>query len=170
MSHNLGSHMTFLELLSSLVLFFFFFLVTSEATKYQLWSREELVKLAGYGEDKLSTVIVMGTLLCQPELRDSQTIAGSSHFLISSNFLYIFVLHFAKKISATVNHFLPKYIYLTSSTWHCIYFKRWGCLRFLFEKLFVLLTLSPMHKTCNLLPQVSTILSTNLIFVVLRTT
>lgn len=35
------------------------------------------MKLAGYGEDKLSTVIVMGTLLCQLELRDSQTIAGA---------------------------------------------------------------------------------------------
>ncbi|XP_065851816.1 uncharacterized protein [Euphorbia lathyris] len=32
---------------------------------YQLSSREEMAKLAGYGEEKLSNVIITGSLLCQ---------------------------------------------------------------------------------------------------------
>ncbi|XP_021902361.1 uncharacterized protein LOC110817943 [Carica papaya] len=32
---------------------------------YELWSREEMVRMAGYGEDKLSTVLVAGTVVCE---------------------------------------------------------------------------------------------------------
>ncbi|KAJ0081714.1 hypothetical protein Patl1_09593 [Pistacia atlantica] len=32
---------------------------------YQLSTREELVQMAGYGEEKLSTVLVTGTVLCE---------------------------------------------------------------------------------------------------------
>ncbi|XP_021639083.2 uncharacterized protein LOC110634408 [Hevea brasiliensis] len=32
---------------------------------YELFSRKELARLAGYGEDKLSTVLITGTVLCK---------------------------------------------------------------------------------------------------------
>ncbi|GMI72253.1 hypothetical protein HRI_000894600 [Hibiscus trionum] len=35
------------------------------AISYELWSREEMVQLGGYGEDKLSTVLITGSVVCQ---------------------------------------------------------------------------------------------------------
>lgn len=32
---------------------------------YQLSTREELMQMAGYGEEKLSTVLVTGSVLCE---------------------------------------------------------------------------------------------------------
>ncbi|GAB2283225.1 hypothetical protein Dimus_017750 [Dionaea muscipula] len=34
---------------------------------FELYSREEMVELAGYGEDKLSTVLITGTLRCKTD-------------------------------------------------------------------------------------------------------
>ncbi|WCJ28188.1 Pollen Ole e 1 allergen and extensin family protein [Euphorbia peplus] len=41
---------------------------------YQLSSREEMAKLAGYGEEKLSNVIITGSLLCQSCFRGERQI------------------------------------------------------------------------------------------------
>ena len=58
-------------------------------------SREELAEMAGYGEEKLSTVLVSGTVLCeacsddQNGLTNPQTVSGSLCFLIS---LFSFII------------------------------------------------------------------------------
>ncbi|KAJ6332413.1 hypothetical protein OIU76_010745 [Salix suchowensis] len=51
---------------------FIFFAITFQASAakaenplMEFSSREELVQLAGYGEEKLSTVLVTGTVLCE---------------------------------------------------------------------------------------------------------
>ncbi|KAL6538569.1 hypothetical protein OROGR_012557 [Orobanche gracilis] len=38
----------------------------------ELWSRAEMVKLAGYGEDKLSRVVISGRLLCYAGFTDDK--------------------------------------------------------------------------------------------------
>lgn len=52
-----------------LVMFLVFFVGMSMAAGREillpeLWSREDMVQVAGYGEEKLSTVLVTGTVLC----------------------------------------------------------------------------------------------------------
>ncbi|KFK31357.1 hypothetical protein AALP_AA6G101900 [Arabis alpina] len=48
----------------SFLLFFFFFLNGAFAASGKIWSRTEMVEMAGYGEQKLSSVIITGSLLC----------------------------------------------------------------------------------------------------------
>lgn len=58
------------NLVMSLVLLVFFLGTTKavtagrEALMPEVWSREDMVQVAGYGEEKLSTVLVTGTVLC----------------------------------------------------------------------------------------------------------
>ncbi|KAL8117950.1 uncharacterized protein LOC141723451 [Apium graveolens] len=42
------------------------------------FNRDETIKFAGYGEDKLSTVLVTGTLLCHPLYQRPFPISGAS--------------------------------------------------------------------------------------------
>ncbi|KAK8494825.1 hypothetical protein V6N12_055146 [Hibiscus sabdariffa] len=50
-------------------------MVVEKPILYELWSRDEMMRLAGYGEEKLSTVLITGSVLCQacqhhhPQLR-----------------------------------------------------------------------------------------------------
>ncbi|KAJ0252784.1 hypothetical protein HA466_0119250 [Hirschfeldia incana] len=48
------------------ILFFllFFFLFDLAFASGKIWSRTEMVEMAGYGEQKLSSVIITGSLLC----------------------------------------------------------------------------------------------------------
>ncbi|CAH8384201.1 unnamed protein product [Eruca vesicaria subsp. sativa] len=48
--------------MKSFLLFFFLFDLAFAAGK--IWSRTEIVEMAGYGEQKLSSVIITGSLLC----------------------------------------------------------------------------------------------------------
>lgn len=68
-------------------------IIENKPTLYEFSSRDEMVHLAGYGEEKLSTVLVTGTVLCeachhrrrrdpQPQLR-SWPISGIFHSAIS---------------------------------------------------------------------------------------
>ncbi|GAV59843.1 Pollen_Ole_e_I domain-containing protein [Cephalotus follicularis] len=64
--------MSYFQGCHNLVMLIFFIVIirTSMADvgnplSFELSSREELVQLAGYGEEKLSTVLVSGTLLCE---------------------------------------------------------------------------------------------------------
>ncbi|KAG4143840.1 hypothetical protein ERO13_D06G217400v2 [Gossypium hirsutum] len=41
------------------------FIIKNKPTLYDFSSRDEMVHLAGYGEEKLSTVLVTGTVLCE---------------------------------------------------------------------------------------------------------
>ncbi|CAH8306509.1 unnamed protein product [Eruca vesicaria subsp. sativa] len=51
--------------LPCLLLFFSLFLFQEAfATTGKIWSRTEMVEMAGYGEQKLSYVIITGSLLC----------------------------------------------------------------------------------------------------------
>jgi hypothetical protein len=73
MSHFCGFH--------NLVVLFIFFTAAStfdaaqENLLFELSSREDLVQIAGYGEEKLSTVLVTGSIHCEaclhgePQLR-----------------------------------------------------------------------------------------------------
>ncbi|KAL1214029.1 hypothetical protein V5N11_007390 [Cardamine amara subsp. amara] len=45
-------------------LLFFFFFNGAFVTKGNIWSRTEMVEMNGYGEQKLSSVIITGSLLC----------------------------------------------------------------------------------------------------------
>ncbi|KAL6990620.1 hypothetical protein U1Q18_008736 [Sarracenia purpurea var. burkii] len=70
--NNLVTIMTsVLNFISFFFFFFFFFLVGDPVVAgpdnylVERFSREELVQIAGYGEEKLSTVLISGTLLCQ---------------------------------------------------------------------------------------------------------
>ncbi|KAL4313456.1 hypothetical protein GQ457_01G046340 [Hibiscus cannabinus] len=40
-------------------------MVVEKPISYELWSRDEMIRLAGYGEEKLSTVLITGSVLCQ---------------------------------------------------------------------------------------------------------
>ncbi|KAL1804116.1 hypothetical protein ACET3Z_032763 [Daucus carota] len=44
----------------------------------EFFNREESIKFAGYGEDKLSTVLVTGTLLCHPLYQLPFPVSGAS--------------------------------------------------------------------------------------------
>ena len=57
-----------------------------EALLPELWSREDMVQVAGYGEEKLSTVLVTGTVLCHTCL-DKKSQNPSSP--ISGLYIYI---------------------------------------------------------------------------------
>lgn len=71
-----------------MLVFLVFFFGTSgaagrESLLPELWSREDMVQVAGYGEEKLSTVLVTGTVLCHTCLdKESQNpslpISGAS--------------------------------------------------------------------------------------------
>lgn len=53
-------------------LLFFFLFDGAFAATGKSWSRAEMVEMAGYGEQKLSSVIITGSLLCDtshPQLR-----------------------------------------------------------------------------------------------------
>lgn len=70
MSYFLG-HVSFVKMINLFVLIFVFGfgLETSPAIAMgkldlEFFSREDLVKWAGYGEEKLSTVVISGKLLC----------------------------------------------------------------------------------------------------------
>ncbi|KAG2302116.1 hypothetical protein Bca52824_030767 [Brassica carinata] len=52
----------FFILLCCFLLFFFLFDLAFAAGK--IWSRTDMVEMAGYGEQKLSSVIITGSLLC----------------------------------------------------------------------------------------------------------
>ncbi|EEF39479.1 conserved hypothetical protein [Ricinus communis] len=43
----------------------------------EFWSREELVRLAGYGEEKLSTVLITGTVLCDGTPLGASPVSGA---------------------------------------------------------------------------------------------
>ncbi|XP_019179280.1 PREDICTED: uncharacterized protein LOC109174501 [Ipomoea nil] len=68
-----GSSTAFLicRVMASPLLLAFIFLVilespaTANLTIDEVYSREELVKMAGYGEDKISTVLIEGEVVCQ---------------------------------------------------------------------------------------------------------
>ncbi|KAM7263371.1 hypothetical protein ACFE04_001054 [Oxalis oulophora] len=65
MSYFCGYHLT---ILTFFFFFFFFFFVessTAENPWFELTSREDMVKMAGYGEEKLSTVLISGSVLCK---------------------------------------------------------------------------------------------------------
>ncbi|KAH6787801.1 hypothetical protein C2S52_007353 [Perilla frutescens var. hirtella] len=54
------------------------FIETPAAGSLDLWSgREELVKWAGYGEDKLSTVVIAGTILCNAAHDRQHPVSGA---------------------------------------------------------------------------------------------
>ncbi|XP_013705325.1 uncharacterized protein LOC106409203 isoform X1 [Brassica napus] len=54
-----------LFILRCFLLFFFLFLCQGAfAAAGKIWSRTEMVEMAGYGEQKLSSVIIAGSLLC----------------------------------------------------------------------------------------------------------
>ncbi|KAK9014808.1 hypothetical protein V6N11_005946 [Hibiscus sabdariffa] len=71
-------------------------MVIDKPISYELWSRDEMIRLAGYGEEKLSTVLITGSVLCQacqhhhphPQLR-SWPISG---FISSFSFFTDFVV------------------------------------------------------------------------------
>lgn len=60
----------------------------------ELSSREELAKIAGYGEEKLSTVFLHGTLLCghtpHPVQGLISTFSSSSNFSITTSIVHLF--------------------------------------------------------------------------------
>ncbi|KAA8519223.1 hypothetical protein F0562_013479 [Nyssa sinensis] len=71
MSHFHGCN-NLMTIIFLMFIFFFSFLGTSvvagrENPLVELSSREDLVQMAGYGEEKLSTVLVSGTVLCSDE-------------------------------------------------------------------------------------------------------
>ncbi|CAN7091633.1 unnamed protein product [Brassica rapa subsp. narinosa] len=45
-------------------LLFFFLFDLAFAAEGKIWSRTDMVEMAGYGEQKLSSVIITGSLLC----------------------------------------------------------------------------------------------------------
>ncbi|ESQ39915.1 hypothetical protein EUTSA_v10001056mg [Eutrema salsugineum] len=51
-------------ILRCFLLFFFFFFNGAFAASGKIWTRTEMVEMAGYGEQKLSSVIITGSLLC----------------------------------------------------------------------------------------------------------
>ncbi|XP_059624833.1 uncharacterized protein LOC132268112 [Cornus florida] len=78
MSHFCGCN-KFMMIIMFLMFIFSFFLGTPVVAGreinplVELSSREDLVQMAGYGEDRLSTVLVSGTLLCEDCLDDQKT-------------------------------------------------------------------------------------------------
>lgn len=42
---------------------------------FESYSREELVRIAGYGEEKLSTVLITGSVHCEACLNEAQLYA-----------------------------------------------------------------------------------------------
>ena len=69
MSHFCGFH----KFVVLFIIFFIFFAAASalgaraaqENLLFEVSSREELVQIAGYGEEKLSTVLVTGSIHCE---------------------------------------------------------------------------------------------------------
>ncbi|CAH2046015.1 unnamed protein product [Thlaspi arvense] len=51
-------------ILRCFLFFFFFFFNGAFAAEGKIWTRTEMVEMAGYGEQKLSSVIITGSLLC----------------------------------------------------------------------------------------------------------
>ncbi|KAK8487463.1 hypothetical protein V6N13_032615 [Hibiscus sabdariffa] len=52
-------------------------MVIKKPILYELSSREEMVHMAGYGEEKLSTVLVTGSVVCEACQLPSQPISGA---------------------------------------------------------------------------------------------
>lgn len=71
MSYSCGSGSKLVRMMSYLMIIIIFLLEGSMAeeeemsSSYELSTREELVQMAGYGEEKLSTVLVTGSVLCE---------------------------------------------------------------------------------------------------------
>ncbi|GAY35414.1 hypothetical protein CUMW_016200 [Citrus unshiu] len=71
MSYFCGSGSKLVRMMSYLMIIIIFLLEGSMAeeeemsSSYELSTREELVQMAGYGEEKLSTVLVTGSVLCE---------------------------------------------------------------------------------------------------------
>ncbi|KAL7244464.1 hypothetical protein ACSBR1_016667 [Camellia fascicularis] len=72
MTRFLGCNNNLVIIMSSILFFFFFFFIGAPAAVagvenplVELSGRDELVRIAGYGEEKLSTVLVSGTVLCE---------------------------------------------------------------------------------------------------------
>ncbi|KAH7545382.1 uncharacterized protein LOC107416006 [Ziziphus jujuba] len=73
MSYFCGSN----NLVMMYILFIFFFIRSSMAEHdedqlFELFSREDMVQVAGYGEEKLSTVLISGSVHCETCLHDAQ--------------------------------------------------------------------------------------------------
>ena len=67
---------------TSIFFFLFFLLFVVPSTRGEMLaqlSREEMVRLAGYGEEKLSSVLVMGTLVCEACPRPGSDLTPTSH-------------------------------------------------------------------------------------------
>lgn len=74
--------------MSKFIIFLFLFCVVNSPAKFavsvkektdlltEFFNREETIKFAGYGEDKLSTVLVTGALLCHPPYQLPVPISG----------------------------------------------------------------------------------------------
>ncbi|KAL1217835.1 hypothetical protein V5N11_009607 [Cardamine amara subsp. amara] len=62
------------------LLFFFFFLFFNGAyaASSKLWSIREMADMAGYGEDKISSVVISGSLLCNTAVSGA-TVAIKCH-------------------------------------------------------------------------------------------
>ncbi|CAN6875653.1 unnamed protein product [Brassica oleracea] len=74
-----------LFILRCFLLFFFVFLCQGAfAAAGKIWSRTEMVEMAGYGEQKLSSVIIAGSLLCDTSRPHLPSIAIPGTYLFMS--------------------------------------------------------------------------------------
>ncbi|KAK6265124.1 hypothetical protein SCA6_020558 [Theobroma cacao] len=91
---------------------------------YESSSREEMMQMAGYGEEKLSTVLVTGTVLCEaclhaePQLR-AWPISGfvsfvHHHYSLRSALLFFHVYETKLSNSADTNLYIYNVDYLFS--------------------------------------------------------